>query len=338
MAYALAGTMDIDLVNDPIATDAQGVPVYLKDLWPTQKEVTDTIAACVGPEQFIKEYADVADGNAQWNDIPVKGGELFAWDEASTYIQEPPFFTNLTKDPAAIAPIAAARVLVMVGDSVTTDHISPAGDIKKNGPAGKYLADHGVGVLDFNSYGQPPRQRPRDDPRHVRQHPPQEPARSRTEGGVTTYLPTGTVESIYDASMKYQADKVPLVVLAGKDYGMGSSRDWAAKGVYLLGVKVVMPRGFERIHRSNLVGMGVLPLVYKKGQTRTTLGLTGHETFAVTVGDDLKPGQDVAVSATAADGTAVEFTTTCRIDTPVEIEYYRNGGILHTVLRNLMKK
>ncbi len=338
IAYALAGTMDIDIVNEPIANDDKGVPVYLRDLWPTQKEVADTIAACVGPEQFKKEYGNVAAGNAQWNEIPVKGGELFAWDEASTYIQEPPFFTDLTTAPAAIAPVAGARVLVMVGDSVTTDHISPAGDIKKAGPAGKYLMDHGVTVLDFNSYGSRrgnDRVMTRGTFANIRLKNLLAPG---TEGGVTTYLPTGTVESIYDASMKYQADKVPLVVLAGKDYGMGSSRDWAAKGVYLLGVKVVIAESFERIHRSNLVGMGVLPLVYKKGQTRATLGLTGHETFAVAVGDDLKPGQDVAVSAVTPDGKTVAFTTTCRIDTPVEIEYYRNGGILQTVLRNLMKK
>ena len=337
VAYALAGTMDIDIAGDPIANDRDGRPVYLKDLWPTQKEVSDTIAACVGPEQFGKEYGNVAHGNAQWNDIPVKGGELFDFDPSSTYIQEPPFFTDLTTAPAAIAPVRGARVLVMVGDSVTTDHISPAGDIKKAGPAGKYLMDHGVTPLDFNSYGSRrgnDRVMTRGTFANIRLKNQLAPG---TEGGVTTYLPTGTVESIYDASMKYQADKVALVVLAGKDYGMGSSRDWAAKGVYLLGVKAVIAESFERIHRSNLVGMGVLPLVYKKGQTRATLGLTGHETFAFAIGDDLKPGQDVAVTAVGEAGQTTAFTTTCRIDTPVEIEYYRNGGILHTVLRNMLK-
>ena len=337
VAYALAGTMDIDIVDEPIAKDPAGKPVYLRELWPTQKEVADTIARCVGPEAFTKEYANVADGNPQWNEIPVKGGELFDFDEASTYIQEPPFFTNLTTAPAAVKPITGARVLVMVGDSVTTDHISPAGDIKKTGPAGKFLAEHGVPVLDFNSYGSRrgnDRVMTRGTFANIRLKNLLAPG---TEGGVTTYLPTGTVEPIYDASMKYQANGVPLMVLAGKDYGMGSSRDWAAKGVYLLGVKAVIAESFERIHRSNLVGMGVLPLVYKKGQTRATLGLTGHETFSIPIGDAIKPGQDVAVTATAADGTAKTFTTTCRIDTPVEIEYYRNGGILHTVLRNLLK-
>ena len=338
VAYALAGTMDINIMDEPIAKDAAGKSVYLRELWPTQKEVADTIAACVGPEQFKKEYGNVADGNAQWNEIPVKGGELFDFDAASTYIQEPPFFTTLSTDaPPAIAPITGARVLVMVGDSVTTDHISPAGDIKKGGPAGRYLTEHGVSPLDFNSYGSRrgnDRVMTRGTFANIRLRNLLAPG---TEGGVTTYLPTGQVEPIYDASMKYQADHVPLVVLAGKDYGMGSSRDWAAKGVYLLGVKVVIAESFERIHRSNLVGMGVLPLVYKKGQTRATLGLSGHETFGVTIGDDVKPGQDVTVTATGADGNLTTFTTVCRIDTPVEIEYYRNGGILHTVLRNMLK-
>ena len=337
VAYALAGTMDLNIMDEPIAKDAAGKGVYLREIWPSQKEVDDTIAACVGPEAFTKEYANVADGNPQWNEIPVKGGELFAFDEASTYIQEPPFFTELTTEPAAIAPISGARVLVMVGDSVTTDHISPAGSIKKDGPAGKYLSQHGVTVLDFNSYGSRrgnDRVMTRGTFANIRLKNLLAPG---TEGGVTTYLPTNTVEPIFDASMKYQADHVPLVVLAGKDYGMGSSRDWAAKGVYLLGVKVVIAESFERIHRSNLVGMGVLPLVYKKGTTRATLGLTGRETFAFAVGQDLRPGQDVAVTAVDADGKATEFTTTCRIDTPVEIEYYRNGGILHTVLRNMLK-
>ena len=338
VAFALAGTMDVNIMDEPIANDGHGKPVYLRDLWPTQKEVADTIAACVGPEQFTKEYGNVADGNAQWNAIPVKGGELFAFDQASTYIQEPPFFADLSTDaPAAIAPITAARVLVMVGDSVTTDHISPAGDIKKAGPAGRYLQEHGVPVLDFNSYGSRrgnDRVMTRGTFANIRLKNLLAPG---TEGGVTTYLPTGEVQSIYDASMTYQAEKVPLMVLAGKDYGMGSSRDWAAKGVYLLGVKVVIAESFERIHRSNLVGMGVLPLVYKRGQTRATLGLTGTETFTVTIGDDLKPQQDVAVTAVGTDGKTTAFNTTCRIDTPVEIEYYRNGGILQTVLRNMLK-
>jgi aconitate hydratase len=338
VAFALAGTMDIDIMDEPIAKNDQGEKIYLRDLWPTQQEVQETIAACVSPEMFKKQYANVANGNPEWNEIPVKGGELFNWDDKSTYIQEPPFFENLSKEPAAIKPIQNARVLVMVGDSVTTDHISPAGSIKKDGPAGKYLMEHGVGPLDFNSYGSRrgnDRVMTRGTFANIRLRNLLAPG---TEGGVTKYLPTGEVMSIFDASVKYITDKTPLIVLAGKDYGMGSSRDWAAKGVYLLGVKAVIADSFERIHRSNLVGMGVLPLVYKNGQTRTSLGLTGIETFEITVGDDLKPLQDVKVHAKGKDGSPIEFTTTCRIDTPVEIEYYRNGGILHTVLRNMLKR
>jgi aconitate hydratase len=338
IAFALAGTMDINIMDEPIAKNAKGEPVYLRDIWPTQQEVHDTIAACLSPEMFQKQYANVANGNAEWNQIPVKGGELFNWDDNSTYIQEPPFFTNLSEGPAGVKPITGAKVLVMVGDSVTTDHISPAGSIKKSGPAGSYLMEHGVRPDDFNSYGSRrgnDRVMTRGTFANIRLKNLLAPG---TEGGVTKYLPTGEVMSIYDASMKYQADKVPLMVLAGKDYGMGSSRDWAAKGVYLLGVKAVIAESFERIHRSNLVGMGVLPLVFKKGQTRASLGLTGEETFEVLVDNNLKCMQDVTVRATATGGKPIEFVTTCRIDTPVEIDYYRNGGILHTVLRNMLKK
>jgi aconitate hydratase len=338
VAFALAGTVDINIMDEPIAKNAKGEPVYLRDLWPTQGEVQSTIAACLSPEMFKKEYAHVADGNPQWNKIPVKGGELFQWDEQSTYIQEPPFFTNLAKGPAAIEPIKGAKVLVMVGDSVTTDHISPAGAIKKDSPAGRFLMEHKVTPLDFNSYGSRrgnDRIMTRGTFANIRLKNLLAPG---TEGGVTKYLPTGEVMPIYDASMKYQSAKTPLIVLAGKDYGMGSSRDWAAKGVYLLGVKAVIADSFERIHRSNLVGMGVLPLQYKKGQTRSTLGLTGEETFDILVTNEIKPLQDVMVRATSAGGEEIEFTTICRIDTPVEIDYYRNGGILHTVLRNMLKK
>jgi aconitate hydratase len=356
VAYALAGTMDINIMDEPIARNDKGEQVYLRDIWPTQQEVHDVIASCVTPEIFRKEYANVAEGNDQWNAIPVKGGELFEWDPASTYIQEPPFFENIGKSRAAIAPITGAKVLVMVGDSVTTDHISPAGDIKKSGPAGKFLTEAGVKPVDFNSYGSRrgnDRVMTRGTFANIRLKNLLAPG---TEGGVTKFLGTsqktepsgsaagsssansvGEVMPIYDASMKYQAAKIPLAVLAGKDYGMGSSRDWAAKGVYLLGVKFVIAESFERIHRSNLVGMGVLPLVYKKGQTRASLGLTGEETFDVQVSPDLKPGVEVQVTATAADGKKTVFGTVCRIDTPVEIEYYKNGGILQTVLLNLLK-
>ncbi|MCC7351157.1 MAG: aconitate hydratase AcnA [Phycisphaerales bacterium] len=336
VAFALAGSVDVNLMDEPIGKNAKGEKVYLRDIWPTQQEVSDLIASCVSADMFRKEYADVAQGNPQWNEIPVKGGELFNFDDASTYIQEPPFFTNLSHDLKPIKPIENASVLVMVGDSVTTDHISPAGSIKKDSPAGRFLQENGVGVLDFNSYGSRrgnDRVMTRGTFANIRLRNLLAPG---TEGGVTKYLPTGEVMSIYDASMKYQADGVPLVVLAGKDYGMGSSRDWAAKGVYLLGVKAVIAESFERIHRSNLVGMGVLPLQYKKGQTRSSLGLTGVGQITIRIDDQLKPMADVPVRVTIAGQAPIEFVTTCRIDTPVEIDYFRNGGILHTVLRQML--
>jgi aconitate hydratase len=337
VAYALAGTMDINLQDEPIAKSRNGDLVYLKDIWPTQKEVNDAVESSISPDMFRKQYAGVEGGNEEWNAIPVAGGELFQWKETSTYVQEPPFFAELSRDVKPIAAIRGAKVLVMVGDSVTTDHISPAGSIKKDSPAGKYLMENGVRPLDFNSYGSRrgnDRVMTRGTFANIRLRNLLAPG---TEGGVTRYLPTGEVMPIYDASMKYQADHVPLVVLAGKDYGMGSSRDWAAKGTALLGVKAVIAESFERIHRSNLVGMGILPLVFKKGQNRSSLGLTGEGAFDFVVDDSLKPGQDVTVRVTPADGSAPrEFLTTCRIDTPVELEYYRNGGILHTVLRRML--
>ncbi|HEV2295680.1 MAG TPA: aconitate hydratase [Tepidisphaeraceae bacterium] len=342
VAYALAGTVDINLMDEPIAKNDKGEKVYLRDIWPTQAEVNSTIAAAVKPEQFQKQYANVADGNPEWNRIPVKGGELFNFEEASTYIQEPPFFTDLSPEPKPIKPIRGGRVLVMVGDSVTTDHISPAGSIKKDSPAGQFLMERGVQPLDFNSYGSRrgnDRVMTRGTFANIRLRNLLAPG---TEGGVTRYLGAPgefgeEIMSIYDASRRYQEAGIPLIVLAGKDYGMGSSRDWAAKGTYLLGVKAVIAESFERIHRSNLVGMGVLPLVFKRGQNRSTLGLTGLGTFEIEIGDDLKPMQDVKVHVISKEGEPIEFLTTCRIDTPVEIEYYRNGGILHTVLRRMLK-
>jgi aconitate hydratase len=337
VAYALAGSVDVNLMDEPVAKGTGGVPVYLRDIWPTQREVDETIERSLGPDSFTKEYANVAEKNPEWNAIPLKGGELFNWDEASTYIQEPPFFKNLSPDPKPISAISGATVLAMVGDSVTTDHISPAGDIKKGGPAGKYLMDHGVGPLDFNSYGSRrgnDRVMTRGTFANIRLKNLLAPG---TEGGVTKYLPTGEVMSIFDASMKYQEAGAPLVVLAGKDYGMGSSRDWAAKGVYLLGVKAVIAESFERIHRSNLVGMGVLPLQYKPGQTRASLGIDGEGKFDIQIDDKITPKSDVKVKYTDASGKLIEFTAVCRIDTPVEVAYYRNGGILHTVLRRMLK-
>jgi aconitate hydratase len=322
-------------MDEAIGKGKDGKQVFLRDIWPTQAEVEGTIAKCLSASMFQKQYDGVETGNKEWNEIPVKGGELFSFDEKSTYIQEPPFFVGLTPRAGKIGPISGARVLVMVGDSVTTDHISPAGAIKKDSPAGKYLMEHGVMPLDFNQYGARrgnDRVMTRGTFANIRLKNQLAPG---TEGGVTKYLPTGEITSIYDASMKYQAAKTPLVALAGKDYGMGSSRDWAAKGTLLLGIKAVIAESFERIHRSNLVGMGVLPLVYKKGETRASLGLTGEETFEIVIDDSLKPKQDVTVKATGKNGVKT-FTCTCRIDTPVEVEYYRNGGILQTVLRKMI--
>ncbi|HEX8916301.1 MAG TPA: aconitate hydratase AcnA [Humisphaera sp.] len=338
VAYALAGTVDIDLTTEPVGTGSDGKPVMLKDIWPTEAEVSNTIAAAVNAGQFKAQYENVGSKNQKWNDIPVHGGELFQFDPKSTYIQEPPFFTDLTPEPKPIKSISGARVLVMVGDSVTTDHISPAGNIKKASPAGRFLVENGVEAKDFNSYGARrgnDRVMTRGTFANIRLKNLLAPG---TEGGVTKYLPTGQVEDIYDASVKYQAAGTPLVVLAGKDYGMGSSRDWAAKGTMLLGVKAVIAESFERIHRSNLVGMGVLPLQYPKGLDRATLSLSGEETFDIAVDDTLKPQQTVKVIAKRPDGAVVEFDAVCRIDTPVEIDYYRNGGIMQTVLRRILKQ
>ncbi|MGB5059506.1 MAG: aconitate hydratase AcnA [Candidatus Promineifilaceae bacterium] len=339
VAYALAGTTDIDLVNDPIGTGKDGAPVYLRDIWPTSEEIQATMAASLSPQMFNAQYANVWDGNDQWNEIPVSGGEIYDWNEESTYIQEPPFFTELTPEVKPISNIQAARVLVKAGDSVTTDHISPAGNIAQNSPAGKFLLEHDVAPQYFNSYGSRrgnDRIMTRGTYANVRMRNQMAPG---TEGGWTTYLPTNEVMTMFDASLRYKDDGTPLAVLAGKDYGMGSSRDWAAKGVYLLGVRLVIAESYERIHRSNLVGMGVLPLQYMAGDTAVSLGLDGTETYAtLNLTDELKPGQEITVQAVKANGTAVTFQTICRVDTPVEVDYYRNGGILHTVLRNFLKE
>jgi len=339
VAYALAGTMDIDLVNDPIGTGIDGTPVFLRDIWPSNDDIRDAVANFLTPEMFTVQYGNVWDGNETWNNIPVSGGELFAWDEDSTYIQEPPFFVDLTPEVHPISNIVDASVLVKAGDSITTDHISPAGAISANSPAAQYLRDEGVDPLDFNTYGSRrgnDRVMTRGTFANIRMRNQLAPG---TEGGWTTYPPGGEVMPIFDASLKYAEAGTPLLVLAGKDYGMGSSRDWAAKGVYLLGVRMAIVESYERIHRSNLVGMGVLPLQYKPGETADSLGLDGTEVFStLDLSDDLQPGQDVTVKAVRRDGSEVVFTTTCRIDTPVEVTYYRNGGILHTVLRDFLKE
>ncbi|QDU43719.1 Aconitate hydratase precursor [Symmachiella dynata] len=335
VAYAIAGTTDIDLSKDPLGKDADGNDVFLKDIWPTQKEIIDTIASSLDAEMFATQYAHAADGPPEWQAISGAEGNLFAWDEKSTYVQEPPFFVDMPVEPPPIASINGARCLVSVADSVTTDHISPAGAIKPDAPAGLYLQAEGVPVSEFNSYGSRrgnDRVMTRGTFANIRLRNQLAPG---TEGGVTTYLPTDEQMSIYDASLKYKESGTPLVVLAGAEYGTGSSRDWAAKGTYLLGIRAVIAVSYERIHRSNLVGMGVLPLEFQTGESRDALGLDGTETFDIALTDDIKPGQDVEVTATKADGSTIKFTTRCRIDTPVEVEYYRNGGILHKVLRDL---
>jgi aconitate hydratase len=337
VAYALAGSTDLDLATEPLGTGSDGQPVFLRDIWPTRAEVDAAIATSVQPEMFVNQYTHAFDANQQWNAIAVAEGELYQWDDKSTYIQEPPFLVNLTREVPSIQPLRGARVLALLGDSVTTDHISPAGSIGKTSPAGQFLINHGVPPADFNSYGA----RRGNDRVMVRGTFANIRIRNQvapgTEGGVTRYLPTGEVMSIYDASMKYQATGTPLVILAGAEYGTGSSRDWAAKGTYLLGVRAVIAVSYERIHRSNLVGMGVLPLEFPAGQTAQSLGLDGTEVFDIVgLDDQLQPRSTVTVEAISADGTRKTFAATVRIDTPVEMDYYRNGGILHTVLRKLL--
>ncbi|QDS92818.1 Aconitate hydratase precursor [Roseimaritima multifibrata] len=339
VAYALAGTTDIDLTTDPIGQDQDGKDVFLKDIWPTNEEVTEAVRASVLPEMFVDEYSKAVAGDAHWNAIEVEQSALFEWKDSSTYIQEPPFLAELTDTVPDIAPIRKARVLALLNDSVTTDHISPAGAIAQDGPAGRYLQEKGIEPREFNSFGS----RRGNDRVMVRGTFANIRIRNQlapgTEGGVTRKLPGEEVMSIYDAAQKYAEEGTPLIVLAGKEYGTGSSRDWAAKGTFLLGVKAVITASYERIHRSNLVGMGVLPLQFADGQTWESLGLTGEETYDIPdLSNDLEPRSQVTVTATAADGSSKAFQCDVRIDTPVEMQYYRNGGILHTVLRSLAKE
>lgn len=337
VAYALAGTVNIDLQNEPLGYDQNDQPVYLKDIWPSSAEIKEAIGLSVSPEMFRAKYENVFTQNARWNSIPVPEGELYEWDEKSTYIQNPPFFEHIQGGLQDIADIRGARVLALLGDSVTTDHISPAGNISPTSPAGTYLNDRGVARKDFNSYGS------RRGNHEVMMRGTFANIRIRnqvapgTEGGVTKYLPSDEVMSIYDASMKYQAEGQNLVVIAGKEYGTGSSRDWAAKGTYLLGVKAVIAESFERIHRSNLVGMGVLPLQFQEGTSWNTLAIDGTETFDIVgLSNDVKPGQELTVIATRQDGTQFEFVVTARLDSMVDVDYYHNGGILQTVLRQMI--
>jgi aconitate hydratase len=337
VAYAIAGRMTVDLTTEPLGIGRDGVPVFLRDLWPTEREIQETMLASVNATMFREQYADVFHGDERWRSLPVPTGDRFAWDAASTYIRNPPFFDDLTLQPAPLRDITAARALALLGDSITTDHISPAGSIKKDSPAGKYLIEHGVDPHDFNSYGA------RRGNHEVMMRGTFANIRLRnllapgTEGGWTTYQPDGDVMTIYDAAMKYKDGGVPLVVFSGKEYGSGSSRDWAAKGTLLLGVRAVIAESFERIHRSNLVNMGVLPLQFESGVTAASLGLTGRERYDVTgISQGLRPGGSVAIRALGEDGHAIEFLTLARIDTPEELVAFRHGGILPYVLRQLV--
>jgi aconitate hydratase len=338
VAYALAGTVDIDLAAEPLGHDPTGQPVYLRDIWPSSREVQETMAAVVKPELFRESYAKVFEGDDLWRALPVPEGALYAWDPASTYIQEPPFFVDLAPEPAPLRDIEGARVLVMLGDSITTDHISPAGSIPPDSPAGRYLIERGVQPPDFNSYGARRGNHEvmvRGTFGNVRLRNELVPGR---EGDWTVYHPTGEVLRIYEASQRYLQAGTPLLVVAGKEYGSGSSRDWAAKGPLLLGVKAVLAESYERIHRSNLVGMGILPLQFRPGESRKTLGLTGTETYSIRgLSDQLQPRQELTVHVRRSDGTETTFTAIARVDSPIEVDYLRHGGILPMVLRHLQR-
>ncbi|MBN2430512.1 MAG: aconitate hydratase AcnA [Acidobacteria bacterium] len=336
VAYALAGRSDIDFSNEPLGLDADDQPVFLRDLWPSLEEIRETIQRSLTPEMFRERYSSVTTGDATWASLPVPEGKIYAWDDHSTYIKHPPFFEGLTPDVAPITPIRGARVLALMGDSVTTDHISPAGAILSTSPAGRYLTSLGVDIKDYNSYGS------RRGNHEVMMRGTFANIRIKnlllpgTEGGVTMHFPTGEIMPIYEAAMKYRAERTPLLVIAGKEYGTGSSRDWAAKGTFLLGIRAVIAESYERIHRSNLIGMGVLPLQFKESENATALSLAGNETFFIDgLDDSLQPGQFLTVRAENGDGGSKVFAVLVRLDSQVEVEYYRNGGILQTVLRQM---
>jgi len=339
VAFALAGRVDIDMGTDPLGKGKDGKDVFLADIWPSLSEVRDLMASALKPEVFRKLYSDFASQNPKWNEIPSSTGDAYAFDAKSTYIQEPPFFAGFSMEPASIAELKGARALGVFGDSVTTDHISPAGSIKKSSPAGKFLLESGVAFEDFNSYGSRrgnDRVMTRGTFANVRI---KNLMLGGAEGGDTLLQPEGTKMSIYDAAVEYRKRGTPLVILAGQEYGTGSSRDWAAKGTNLLGVKAVVAQSYERIHRSNLVGMGVLPLQFKDGTTAQTLGLDGSETYDVLgLGQALKPQQDINLHVTRKNGETLDVPVRCRIDTPIEIDYYQHGGILPYVLRQILAK
>ena len=337
VAYAIAGHTNWDPNNEPIAIDKNGKALFLKDLWPTTEELNAALKN-VKQEQFKKRYADVLKGDVQWQALKVKEGATFEWDPKSTYVRKPPFFDNMPREPLPVKDITGARVLALLGDSITTDHISPAGDIDKKGPAAKYLGEQGVPPEEFNSFGA------RRGNHEVMMRGTFANIRLKNllvpgvEGGVTKYMPSGEQMFIYEAAMKYQTAGTPLVILAGAEYGTGSSRDWAAKGTMLLGVRAVITKSFERIHRSNLIGMGVIPLQFQAGEDATTLSLKGTETYSIAgIADGLAPGKKLTVTATGDDGSSKTFIATCRIDTPNELDYYKHGGILQYVLRQLAK-
>jgi aconitate hydratase len=337
VAYALAGRMDIDFETDPIGTGKDGQPVYLRDIWPTQSEVRETLAKALKPEMFTQEYSNVFEGSPEWQQISIAEGSLYQWNAASTYIQEPPFFIDLSKDTPPMRDISGARALAVLGDSITTDHISPAGSIAADSPAARYLIANKVQPIDFNSYGS------RRGNHEVMMRGTFANIRLKNklvggvEGALTRHLPSGEQMAIYDAAMRYQQEATPLIILAGKEYGSGSSRDWAAKGTILLGVRAVIAQSYERIHRSNLVGMGVLPLQFKEGQDAESVGLDGTEVFSIEGLASLQPHQTVTVRARKADGSDITFSVLARIDSPVELKYWQNGGILHSVLRDMIR-
>jgi len=336
VAYALAGRMDLDLTTEPLGTDTTGKPVFLRDIWPTPQEIESTVRAAVSSDMYRSGYSSVFEGDSHWKAMPVPEGDLYQWDPKSTYIKLPPYFDNMPKTPSPLADIRGARVLAILGDSVTTDHISPAGSIQPDSAAGKYLIANGVKPHDFNSYGA------RRGNHEVMMRGTFANIRLRnqlapgTEGSWTLYLPGGEKMWIYDAAVKYREAGVPLVVIAGKEYGSGSSRDWAAKGPRLLGVRIVVAESYERIHRSNLIGMGVLPLEFKLGENRESLGLTGHEVYETEGVSSLSPKKQITVRAKSADGKEKTFAVTARVDTPEEVAYYHHGGILQYVLRQML--
>jgi aconitate hydratase len=337
VAYALAGRMDLDLTTEPLGTDSEGRPVFFRDLWPSQEEIRALLPEADKPSRYQSVYDDIDQATATWQNIEGQTGAIYNWQSDSTYIQEPPFFEHLDRASDPIQPLSKCRVLALFGDSVTTDHISPAGSISKNSPAGQYLMSLGVSPIDFNSYGA----RRGNDKVMVRGTFANIRLKNLLlpgiEGGLTIHFPDRETMPIYDAAMKYKKQNVPLVIIAGKEYGAGSSRDWAAKGTLLLGVRAVIAEGFERIHRSNLVGMGILPLQFKEGESARTLRLDGTEQYSIIIDDTLTARQLIQVEAEREDGSKIIFAAIVRIDTPVEVKYYRSGGILPAILKEMLK-